>query len=52
MDMPTLQHIKTNASKTVDVGVVDLGQEPNLRWRHGVVVRQEQLELEYAPCVR
>jgi basic membrane lipoprotein Med (substrate-binding protein (PBP1-ABC) superfamily) len=45
-DGPTLQDVQTNSTETVDVGVVDLGKEADLGWSHGVVVGQEQLELE------
>lgn len=44
----TLQHIQADAAEPVDVGVVDLGEEADLRWRHGVVVGEEELELEDA----
>lgn len=47
---PTLQHVQTNTAKLVDIGVVYLGQEPNLGRRHGVVIGQEEFELEYSPC--
>jgi len=44
----TLQDIEADATQSVNVWVVDLGQEAHL-WRgHGVVVGQEQLELEHA----
>ena len=45
-DGPTLQDVQTNSTETVDVGVIDLGKEADLGWSHGVVVGQEQLELE------
>lgn len=51
----TLENIKTNAAQPVDVGVVDFGKEANLGRSHGVVVRQEELELEdtaYMPLVQ
>jgi len=32
--------------------MVDLGQEPNLGRSHGIVVWQEELELEYASLIR
>lgn len=43
---PTLQNVQTNSTETIDVGVVDLGKEADLGRSHGVVVGQEQLELE------
>lgn len=48
----TLQDVQADSTEAIDVGVVDLGKEANLGWRHGVVVRQEQFELEDAACVR
>lgn len=44
----TLQNIQADAAQTVDVGVVDLGEETDLGRRHGIVVREEQLKLEDA----
>lgn len=44
----TLQHVQTNATQSVDVGVVDFGEEANLGRRHGIVIREEELELEDA----
>lgn len=46
----TLQDIQADAAKTVDVGVVDLGQETDLGRGHRVVVGQEQLETKDATC--
>ena len=46
----TLQDIQADASKAVDVGMVDLGQESDLGRSHGVIIRQEQLEAENATC--
>lgn len=46
----TLEDIQADAAKTVDVGVVDLGQETDLRRGHRVVVGKEQLETEDATC--
>lgn len=46
----TLQHVQADAAQLVDVRVVDLGQESDLRRRHRVLVRQEELELEHAIC--
>ena len=34
-----------------DVGMVDLCKEPDLRWAHGVLFRQEQLQSEDAICM-
>lgn len=44
----TLQDVQADAAKSINVGVVDLGQEANLGWCHGVVVREEELKLEDA----
>ena len=38
-----LQDVETNTSELVDVGVVDFRTEKDLRWHHGVLVRQEEL---------
>lgn len=46
--MRTFQDVKTDAAKLVDVGVEYLGEEADLGWRHGVVVREKQLQLERA----
>lgn len=48
----TLQDIQANSSETVDVGVVDLGQESDLRGSHGVVFGQEQLKTEDATLLQ
>jgi hypothetical protein len=48
----TLQNIQADAAQLVDVGVVYLGQEPDLGRVHGVVVGEEELELEHAALVR
>jgi hypothetical protein len=45
-DGPTLQYVQADSTETVDVGVVDLGKEADLWGCHGVVVGQEQFELE------
>jgi hypothetical protein len=37
----TLKHVEANAPQSVDVGVVDLGKEPDLGRGHGVVVWEE-----------
>jgi len=42
----TLEHVKTDSTKLVDIGVVNLGEEANLRWSHRVVIWEKQLELE------
>jgi hypothetical protein len=42
----TLQDIQANTSKTVDVGVVDFGQESDLGRSHGIVFGQEQFKTE------
>jgi hypothetical protein len=44
----TFQDIQTDTAKLVNVGMVDLGQEPNFGRSHGIVVWQKELELEYA----
>jgi hypothetical protein len=44
----TLENVETNATQSVDVGVVDLGEEADLGRGHGVVVWEEELELKHA----
>jgi hypothetical protein len=44
----TLQDIQANATQTVNVGVVDLGQEADFGRSHRIVVGQEELEAEDA----
>lgn len=46
--MRTFQDVKTDAAKLVDVWMEDLGEKSNLGRCHGVVVREEQLQLECA----
>lgn len=43
---PTLEDVKTDAAKLVDIWVKDLGKESNLGRCHGVVVGEEELEAE------
>lgn len=43
---PTLEDVKTDAAKLVDIWVKDLGKESNLGRCHGVVVGEEELETE------
>lgn len=50
--MPTLQDVKADTAKLIDVGVEYLSEEANLRRRHRVVVGEEQLELKGAACDR
>ena len=45
----TLENIQTDTAKLVDIWVVDLGQETNPGWCHGIVVWKEEFELEDAP---
>ena len=47
-----LEYVQTDPAELVDVGMVDLGQEPHLGRCHGIIGRKEQLELEDAPLVR
>ena len=46
--VPTLQDVQTDPAEFVNVGVVYLGQEADLGRSHGIVIGQEQLELENA----
>lgn len=45
-----LEDVKTNASKPVNIRVVDFREESNLGRSHGILLRQEQLELVHTPC--
>lgn len=47
----TLEDVEANAAQPVDVGMVDLGEEADLGRSHGVVVWQEELELEDTACM-
>lgn len=47
----TLEDVEADATQLVDVGVVDLGKEADLGRGHGVVIREEEFELEDATCV-
>lgn len=42
----TLEDIQTDTAELVDIGVVNLGEESDLRWGHRIVVWQEELQLE------
>jgi hypothetical protein len=42
----TLQDIQADSAETVNVGVVDLGEEADFGRCHGIVVGQEQFQLE------
>lgn len=48
VDDLTLEDVQADSTEAIDVGVVDLGEEADLGWCHGVVVGQEELELEDA----
>jgi hypothetical protein len=45
-DGPTLQNVQADSTEAIDVWVVDFGKEADLGGSHGVVVGQEQFELE------
>lgn len=47
----TLEDVETDAAQAVDVGVVDLGQEADFWWGHGVVLWKEELKAEDASCL-
>ena len=38
---PTFEDIQTDTAKLVNIWVIDLGEEPDLWWGHGIVVWQE-----------
>lgn len=44
----TLQDIQADPAKTIDVGVVDLGEEANLGGSHRIVIGQEEFKSENA----
>jgi hypothetical protein len=44
----TLEDVEANATQSVNVGVVNLGEEADLGRGHGVVVWEEELKLEHA----
>jgi len=43
-----LQHVQADATESVDVRVIDTGQEANPRGTHRIVIREEELEVELA----
>ena len=47
-----LEDVKADAAQFVNVGVVDLGEEAHLGWRHRIVLRQEELQFEDAAWSR
>lgn len=49
-DGRTLQDIQTDTAKAVDVGMVDLCQEADLRRSHRVIIGEEELKPEDATC--
>lgn len=42
----TLEDIEAYAAQLINVRMVNLREKSNLRWSHGVVVREEEFELE------
>lgn len=46
--MRTFQDIEADTAKLVDIWVEDLGKKADLGRCHGIVVREEQLQLECA----
>lgn len=46
----TFQNIQTYTPKLINVGVIYLRKESDLWWCHRIVIREEELELEDAPC--
>ena len=47
----SFEDIQTNPTQLVDVRVVYFGREEDFRWSHGVVVGEEQFELEETALV-
>ena len=47
----TLEHIKTDATETINIGVVDAREETDLWRSHGVVFGEEELGLEHTTCL-
>ena len=43
---PVFQHVEADPADLVDVGVVDLGKEPDLGRSHRVLLGQKQLQVE------
>jgi len=42
-----LQYIQAYPSHSIDIRMVDLGEEVNLGWHHGIVLRKEKLQTEH-----
>lgn len=47
---PEMSESMDCGEKRTDVGVIDLGEEANLRRRHRVLFREKELQLELAAC--
>lgn len=43
-----LEDVEADSSQAIDVRVVDAGQKAYPGWAHGVVIWEEELELEHA----
>lgn len=48
----TLQDIQTDTTQTIDVGVIDLGQEADFGWGHRIIVWQEEFKSEDTTCIK
>jgi len=46
-----LENIQADTAELVNVGMVDLSQESNLRWGHWVIIWEEKFQLEDTPLV-
>ena len=44
----TLENVQADTPQAIDVGVVNLGEEADLGWRHGIIVGQEELQPEHS----
>lgn len=42
----TFQYVQAYAAKLVDVWVVNFRKKPDFGWRHGIIVRKEELKFE------
>lgn len=45
-----LQHVQAYSPQSIDVRMIDSSEEADLGGGHGVVVGEEELEVEYATC--
>jgi len=48
----TFQYVETYSAKSIDIRVIYLGEESNLRGGHRVILRKEKFQFEHTALVR